>query len=198
MAERYPVSQSSLDVFEKSRVSRRWGPPDATAGNPFLDSAIDAVRVWTSERPADGPYTDQSAMTDDHPLVRLETLALIGIGGFAGSNLRFFALGLLSDVAAVLLVNVLGSFVLGFIVYEAEYTGVVDRSSRIVFTTGVLSSLTTYSTFAIQTALAAEPLLLVTIVAANYGLGFAGVLASRELARKISDWRPTASGGETA
>ncbi|MFC4436348.1 MULTISPECIES: CrcB family protein [Natrialbaceae] len=137
-------------------------------------------------------------MTDDHLLVRLETLALIGIGGFAGSNLRFFAVGLLPDIAAVLLVNVVGSFVLGFIVYEAEYAGFVERKSRLVFTTGFLSSLTTYSAFAIQTALAAEPLLLVAIVAANYGLGFVGVLASRELARKVSDWGPAATGGETA
>ncbi|WP_306055249.1 CrcB family protein [Natronococcus wangiae] len=137
-------------------------------------------------------------MTDDHPLVRLETLALIGIGGFAGSNLRFFVSGVLSDVAAVLLVNVLGSVALGFIVYEAQYTGLLERRSSLVFTTGFLSSLTTYSAFAIQTALAAEPLSLVAVVAVNYGLGFAGVLASRELARKVSDRGPAATGGETA
>jgi fluoride exporter len=134
----------------------------------------------------------------DHPLVRLETLALIGIGGFAGSNLRFLALGVLSDVAAVLLVNVVGSFALGFVVYEAQYSGLVDRRARLVFTTGFLSSLTTYSTFAVQTALAAEPLLLVGIVAANYGLGFAGVLASRELARRVRSWGSTTASGETA
>ncbi|AGB36099.1 fluoride efflux transporter FluC [Natronococcus occultus] len=134
----------------------------------------------------------------DHPLVRLETLALIAIGGFAGSNLRFFTLGLLSDVLAVLVVNVVGSFLLGFVVYEAQYTGVVDRKARLVFTTGFLSSLTTYSTFAVQTAIAAEPWLLVGIVVANYGLGFTGVLVGRELARKIRDWRPATAGGETA
>ncbi len=32
-------------------------------------------------------------MADAHPLVRLETFALIAVGGFAGSNLRFFAMG---------------------------------------------------------------------------------------------------------
>ncbi|WP_247003780.1 fluoride efflux transporter FluC [Halosolutus gelatinilyticus] len=137
-------------------------------------------------------------MAADHPLVRLETLALIGIGGFAGSNLRYFATGVLADVPAVLLVNVLGSVVLGFLVYEAQYTGIVDRKSRLVLTTGFLSSLTTYSTFAVQTALAAEPLLLVAIVVGNYGLGFAGVVASRGLARRVSGWGPTPTGGETA
>ncbi|MWV38789.1 CrcB family protein [Natrialba sp. INN-245] len=142
-------------------------------------------------------------MADDHPLVRLETLALIAIGGFAGANLRFFAVGLFPDVLAVLLVNVLGSFALGFLVYEAQYAGLVDRTSRIVFTTGFLSSLTTYSTFAIQTGITAgpaEPLVLVAIVVGNYGLGFAGVLASRALARRVTDGSTTTAetGGETA
>jgi fluoride exporter len=134
----------------------------------------------------------------DHPLVRLETLALIGIGGFAGSNLRYFALGTFSDVVAVLLVNVIGSFALGFVVYEAQYSGLVDRRARLVFTTGFLSSLTTYSTFAVQTALAAEPWLLAAIVTTNYGLGFTGVLASRELARRVRGWGSPATEGEAA
>ncbi|WP_255169086.1 CrcB family protein [Natrononativus amylolyticus] len=124
-------------------------------------------------------------MADAHPLVRLETLALIGIGGFAGSNLRFFALGQLPEVYAVLLVNVLGSLALGFLVYEAQYSGIVDRKARLVFTTGFLSSLTTYSTFAVQTATAGGPLLALGIVAANYGIGFTGVLAGRGLARRF-------------
>ncbi|QFU81882.1 fluoride efflux transporter FluC [Natronorubrum aibiense] len=135
-------------------------------------------------------------MTAAHPLVRLETLALIAVGGFAGSNLRYFMMGLLEDIQAVVLVNVLGCFALGFLVYEAEYTGLIARESRLVFTTGFLSSLTTYSTFAIQTALAAEPLLLVAIVASNYGLGFTGVLASRRLARRLRA-STTPAGGET-
>ncbi|RQG91632.1 CrcB family protein [Natrarchaeobius halalkaliphilus] len=140
-------------------------------------------------------------MPDDHPLVRLETLALIVIGGFAGANLRFFALGLVSDIVAVLAVNVLGSFLLGFLVYEAEYMDVLERNSRLLFTTGFLSSLTTYSTFAIQTAVnagPAEPLLLAAVVVGNYGLGFVGVLASRSLARRVAAETAHSAGGETA
>ena len=121
----------------------------------------------------------------DHPLVRLETLALIAIGGFAGANLRFFALGLLSDVLAVLVVNVVGSFLLGFVVYEAQYTGVVDRKARLVFTTGFLSSLTTYSGFTFQAATAPDPVLLGAVVIGNYALGFTGVLVGRALARHV-------------
>lgn len=127
--------------------------------------------------------------TDDarpsHPLVRLETLALIGIGGFAGSNLRYFAEGVLPWLQAILAVNALGSLVLGFLLYEARYAGIIDRKARLVFATGFLSSLTTYSTFAVQTATAGGPSLALAIVAANYGLGFAGVVAGRELARQL-------------
>lgn len=132
----------------------------------------------------------------DRTLRRLETLALIAIGGFAGSNLRFFAIGLLSDVAAVLLANVVGSFALGFLLYEARYTGVIDRTSRVVFATGFLSSMTTYSTFALQAALAPGPIGLAAIVGANYALGFAAVLAGRWLAGLVADG--AAYGGEPA
>jgi CrcB protein len=37
-------------------------------------------------------------MSDTHPLIQLETIALIGIGGFAGSNLRYFIGGLAPDL----------------------------------------------------------------------------------------------------
>lgn len=135
-------------------------------------------------------------MAADHPLVRLETLALIAVGGFAGSNLRLFAMDLFADVPSIVLVNAVGSAVLGFLVYEAEYTGHIGSRTRTIFATGFLSSLTTYSTFALQTAFAAGPLAIGGIIAANYGLGFAGVLAGRALARRLETPQPT--GGETA
>ncbi|MBZ6495197.1 fluoride efflux transporter FluC [Natrinema longum] len=133
-------------------------------------------------------------MTDAHPLVRLETLALIAVGGFAGSNLRFFAMGQFPDVPSIVIVNAVGSAVLAVLVYEAEYTGHLTSRTRLVFTTGFLSSLTTYSTFALQTALASSPLAVVGIVAANYGLGAAGVLVGRGIARRIAG--PHLAGGE--
>ncbi|ELY64938.1 CrcB family protein [Natrinema versiforme] len=135
-------------------------------------------------------------MTDAHPLVRLETLALIAVGGFAGSNLRFFAMGALPDVPSIVLVNAVGSAALAFLVYEAEYAGYVGPRARLVFTTGFLSSLTTYSTFALQAALVSAPLALLGIVAANYGLGAVGVLVGRALARRIGE--PRSTGGEAA
>ena len=128
-------------------------------------------------------------MADRHPLVRLETLALIAIGGFAGANLRFFALGMFPDDLAIALVNIVGSTLLGIVVYEAQYTGIVDRQSRLVFTTGFLSSLTTYSGFAMGIADAETVWLALAIVGVNYVLGFTGVLVGREVARRIGGER---------
>lgn len=127
------------------------------------------------------------ATANEHPLVRLETIVLIGIGGFAGSNLRFFAAGIVPEpqAATTLLVNALGSLVLGFILYEAMHSGLLDEQTQLVAATGFLSSFTTYSTFALQTALLASPLWMILNVLANYALGFSGVLVGRRFARAI-------------
>jgi CrcB protein len=124
------------------------------------------------------------AETTRHPLVRLESLALIAIGGFAGSNLRYFVGFLAPGPYGTLAVNVLGSFALGFVLYETLYSGVLSRETRAVVSTGFLSSFTTYSTFALQSA-QAPPRLLVANVVANYALGFAAVLLGRRLARAV-------------
>lgn len=130
-------------------------------------------------------------MSDTHPLIQLETVALIGIGGFAGSNLRYFIGGLAPDLWGTLLVNTIGSFVLGFVLYEAMYTNVLATQTRAVGTTGFLSSFTTYSTFALQTTLAATPLWMIVNVVAMYALGFSGVLLGRAYAREVADERGT-------
>ncbi|MFA9516999.1 CrcB family protein [Halopenitus sp. H-Gu1] len=128
-------------------------------------------------------------MSAQHTLVRLEALALIGIGGFAGSNLRYFVGFLAPGIPGTLLVNVIGSFVLGFLLYEAIYSGLLAEQTQIVAGTGFLSSFTTYSTFALE-SLQASPLLLVGNILATYAFGFTGILAGRTLARIVD-------GGET-
>jgi CrcB protein len=111
----------------------------------------------------------------------LETFALVGVGGFVGANLRYGVSLFVSDLAATLAVNAAGSLALGFLVYVAAGTDPLNERARTVLTTGFLSSLTTYSTFAVQTA-GVSPPLLVANVAANYLLGFAGVVLGRALA----------------
>lgn len=118
-------------------------------------------------------------MSRTHPLVRLETLLLIAVGGFAGSNLRYFVeLTVPSTLAATFLVNVLGSFALAVILYEASTVGVLSNEAKFVFGTGFLSSFTTFSTFVLD-AVTADPAVGLAYVAASYLCGFAAVLLGR-------------------
>ena len=123
-------------------------------------------------------------MGSSHPLVRVETVALIAVGGFLGSNLRFLVSLFAPGIPGTLAVNVLGSTVLGFVVYEQRRTDVLADASRTVLSTGLLSSFTTYSTFAVET-IQAEPLLGLANLLASYALGFAGVLLGRRLAHSM-------------
>jgi CrcB protein len=119
-------------------------------------------------------------MSSGHPIRRIEVLVLVAIGGFAGSNLRYLVDLVVGGLAGTLLVNAAGSFFLGVVLYEAMRSDVLAAETRAVVGTGFLSSFTTYSTFALQSA-QAGPALLVSNVVATYALGFAGVLASRSV-----------------
>lgn len=113
-----------------------------------------------------------------------EILVLIAIGGFVGANVRFGVGEIVSGPLGTFIVNVTGSFLLGFIVYEAVYTNVLSEHKRIVLTTGFLSSYTTYSTFAFET-IELTPLLAIANVSLSYAFGFAGVILGRWFARQI-------------
>ena len=121
-------------------------------------------------------------MTRAHPIRKLEPIVLVAIGGFAGSNLRYFVELLVpATLVATALVNVVGSFALGFIVYENQFAGRISVSTRRVLATGFLSSFTTYSTFVVDTVMA-EPAVGAVYVVGSYALGFVGVLFGRGLA----------------
>jgi CrcB protein len=121
----------------------------------------------------------------DHPLATVETYALVALGGFAGANARYAVDLALGGPPATLAANVVGSVLLGFLLYEEAYLGALTGPTRTAVGTGFLSSLTTYSTFAVQT-LQAAPLSAAGTVVANYGLGIAGVLAGRQLAHAVA------------
>jgi CrcB protein len=119
---------------------------------------------------------------------RFEPLLLIAVGGFAGAVSRY-AVALALPVGGLpwgtLTVNVLGSFALGFLLYESHLVGVISPETRIVLGTGFLSSFTTYSTFAVETA-RLVPMLAMTNVVANYALGLVAVLVGRSVARVVA------------
>ncbi|WP_318567273.1 fluoride efflux transporter FluC [Salinigranum marinum] len=91
----------------------------------------------------------------------------VASGGFAGALLRWAVGVAVPGVPGTLVVNVLGSFALGALV-----TLVTDHRTRVLVGTGLLSSFTTYSTFAVETATLAPAAGLVN-VGANYALGIA-------------------------
>ena len=113
-----------------------------------------------------------------------EIIILVGIGGFAGANLRHFVGTVVGGLGGTLVANVLGCLALGFLVYEAKLVGVLSEETGYVASTGFLSSFTTYSTFALETVQSA-PLLGVANITANYALGFVAVLLGQSAAKAL-------------
>jgi CrcB protein len=123
-----------------------------------------------------------------HALARVEPLVLIAVGGFAGAILRHLLAVSLSPGTlpwGTLAANVLGSFALGVLLYEARLADLLSPETRLVIGTGFLSSFTTYSTFAVETA-SLSPRLAVLNVGVHYTLGFIAVVCGQLVARWVS------------
>jgi CrcB protein len=135
----------------------------------------------------DAESTADAGTASTRTLERLEPLLLVAVGGFAGATLRYAVSAALPGRFpwGTLAVNVAGSFALGVLLYEAKLTGRLSRQTRILLGTGFLSSFTTYSTFAVQTA-GLSPTLAVANVGANYALGFLAVVAGRAALRSLA------------
>lgn len=127
-------------------------------------------------------------MAMDTSRARIEALVLVGIGGFAGANGRFVVSEVVAGPAGTLLVNVLGSFLLGFLLYQSMFAGRLSRETRLVVGTGVLSSFTTYSTFAVE-SVALGPVGGFGYVVGSYALGILGVLGGRAVAGRLGGER---------
>lgn len=114
-------------------------------------------------------------------------MALVAVGGFVGAVLRHAVTGALPAGFpwGTLAVNVAGSFALGVLLYEAHLADALSAETRLVVGTGFLSSFTTYSAFAAETA-ALSPELAAANVAANYGFGLLAVVLGRWVAWGVS------------
>ncbi len=79
----------------------------------------------------------------------------VGVGGFVGAILRFLIAGWVQKLSPTLFpvgtlsVNVLGSFIIGFLVLFFE--NVVAPHQKAMLVTGMLGALTTFSTFSLET-----------------------------------------------
>ncbi len=83
------------------------------------------------------------------------TWIFVGLGGFFGAVARFLIAGFAQKVAGTtfpvgtLTVNVLGSFLIGFLVLLFE--NLIAPQWKAFFVTGFLGALTTFSTFSYET-----------------------------------------------
>jgi len=93
--------------------------------------------------------------------MNLALLLSIGIGGFIGAILRFSISGWVGKATTTafpfgtLSVNVLGSFLIGFLFLYFEQTNLSPTQKALVIT-GMLGALTTFSTFSLDTVLLLE------------------------------------------
>lgn len=82
-------------------------------------------------------------------------LLAVGTGGFVGAILRFLISGWVQKLSGgfspvgTLSVNVLGSFIIGFMALYFE--SVVSPYQKALVITGMLGALTTFSTFSLET-----------------------------------------------
>ena len=88
----------------------------------------------------------------------MDKIIAVALGGIAGALTRygtvvmFDRLGWVSLPWAILTVNVVGSFLFGLVWSVLEDRGTVSDSVRLLVLTGFLGSLTTFSTFAFDSA----------------------------------------------
>lgn len=87
-----------------------------------------------------------------------QTILAIGAGGFLGAIARAYSVHLsnkyipLDIPVGILIVNILGSFIIGMLFAYFTHITVSD-TLKAFLTTGFLGALTTYSTFAIESYL---------------------------------------------
>lgn len=85
----------------------------------------------------------------------ITTLFAIGIGGFFGAISRFLISTYMQKLTGslfpvgTLTVNILGSFIIGFLVLYFE--NIISPNQKAMLVTGFLGALTTFSTFSYET-----------------------------------------------
>jgi CrcB protein len=83
----------------------------------------------------------------------IKTILLVGFGGFIGSVARYFIskLNIYFDFLAIpfgtLTVNVLGSFLIGFLTGISDKSVILSADLRLLLMVGICGGFTTFSTF---------------------------------------------------
>lgn len=95
----------------------------------------------------------------------MRNFILVGIGGMIGALLRYCVMITAPDLVVLWVENGLGSLVLGWLTGRASVTG---NKASVLWTTGVLGSFTTFSTFSAEWFILLQQNILLAI---GYGLG---------------------------
>ena len=86
----------------------------------------------------------------------MKQILLVGIGGFIGSIARYFVLKLnlswhfLSIPMGTLTVNIIGSFIIGFIVGVSAKSELITPGLRLFLMVGICGGFTTFSSFTLE------------------------------------------------
>jgi fluoride exporter len=122
-------------------------------------------------------------------------ILLAGIGGFAGSALRFVVAGLVQNSSGsirfpfgTLFVNLAGCLLIGFLSQLAETRGFFGAEARTLIFVGVLGGFTTFSAFGNETINLwrdGESMLAAANIAAHLVLCLGAVWLSRALTYQI-------------
>jgi len=117
----------------------------------------------------------------DRSPATVTVVVLVGAGGAVGAASRYGVALVVGGLAGTLTANVLGSFALGLLVAGGDRLGV---RLRLALGAGLLSSFTTYSTFALETVTATPPVA-AGYVLASVVLGLAGAAAAATLVDRV-------------
>ena len=81
---------------------------------------------------------------------------LVGLGAACGGALRYGVYNLLKKIPfgfplATLSVNIVGSFLLGFLIFAFDVRKIMSAEVKLMLTTGLCGGFTTFSTFSVET-----------------------------------------------
>jgi CrcB protein len=118
----------------------------------------------------------------------------VGVGGFIGAVSRFLISRYLGNLVpsfplGTLTVNIIGSFLLGFIIYSVSFGKNISPEMRDLITIGILGGFTTMSTFAYESFRLFElnqMLLFILNITLNLILCIGAVYAGKEFAMLIT------------
>lgn len=116
----------------------------------------------------------------------------VALGAACGGALRYWTITLLQNIRefhfplATLVVNVLGSFILAFLIFVFDMKGIMLPKMRIMLTVGLCGGYTTFSTFSMETInllIAGKYLLSFLNISLNILLSFAAIFLAYQLSK---------------